>query len=73
MSTDLQSPVTEAKIESLQELFDKDPMDLSEQDIDRIVLELRKARVEFIEKEKAPKKAKIQPPSTPLSLTDLGI
>ena len=63
----------------IQELFDKDPLELGDQDIDTIIAYLRQDRLNFLQpaEEKAPKakasKAKAAPGEAPdlLSLLDL--
>lgn len=66
------TPLAEASPLSLQELFDKDPLSLSDDDIERIVTELRAARAKW---EAAPKgrapKAEAKP--LPTDLADLGL
>ena len=58
----LNSPLTEVPKESLAELFKRDPLKLSDQDVERICVELRKQRaqwaVEEVAKAAKPKKAK---------------
>lgn len=70
----LNSPLSEAKPESLAELFMRDPLELTRQDRDKMVSVLRTQRVEFEKsdaeakprarksapKEKLPKGAKIE-------------
>lgn len=56
------SPLAEATPDSLDELFRRDPLGLSDQDLDRIVAELRSrraiwAKAEAEGKTKAPRKA----------------
>ena len=41
------SPLAEAPATSLDELFSRDPLDLADADIDRIVAELRRQRANF--------------------------
>lgn len=66
------TPLAEASPESLQELFDKDPLKLTDPDIERIVAEHRAARAKW---ESAPKgrtpKAEAKP--LPTDLADLGL
>ena len=64
------NPLAEASSESLQELFDKDPLQLTDNDIHRIVAELREQRDRWIKAEAKGKK-KAAPAS--LSLEDLGL
>ena len=39
-----ESPLSEASPDSLEELFSRDPLDLTDRDLDRIVAELRAKR-----------------------------
>lgn len=55
--TTSKSPLSEANPESLQELFDRDPLELSKQDITRIVTELRANRHHFVKEETRARKA----------------
>jgi len=64
------SPLAQAKPESLAELFERDPLTLTDPDIERIVQELRSARDRWIIQEKKGKKVAA---SGTLSLTDLGL
>lgn len=44
---------------SISELFDTDPLELADKDLDTIILKMREMRKDFLEKEAAaPKKAK---------------
>ena len=54
------SPLDEAKPESLEDLFNKDPLELTKQDLERTVLYLRHARETFLRDEaaKVPRGAK---------------
>jgi len=63
------SPLAEPTISSLDELFSRDPLELSAQDIDTIVSALRRQRAQFALSEKNPK---IKKPKN-LSLADLDI
>lgn len=64
------SPLAQAKPESLAELFERDPLTLNDGDIERIVTELRSARERWIIQEKKGKKVAA---SGTLSLQDLGL
>ena len=64
------SPLAEAQPESLQELFDKDPLLLTDPDVERIVTELRKARDLWAVAEKKGKK--VAAPKN-ISLSDLDL
>lgn len=58
------SPLAEALPESLEDLFNKDPLDLTEQDLMATVLYLRKARETFLKAEAAaPKKGDTRTPA----------
>lgn len=50
------SPLLEAQAESLQELFDKDPLSLTDSDVEKIVTELRAQRGRWQIAEKKGKK-----------------
>ncbi len=63
---------------SLDELFSRDPLQLSDQDIDTIVGKLREQRLDWVAKEaqgKAPraKTAKAGPDVKSMTLDDLGL
>lgn len=64
------SPLDGPTISSLDELFSRDPLELSDQDIDTIVARLRAQRAQFALSEKDPKAHK--KPKT-ISLSDLNI
>lgn len=68
--TPVTSPLNEPTIGSLDELFSRDPLELSNQDIDKIVSALRAQRKQFKLSEEDPKKHK-KPKN--LSLADLNI
>lgn len=66
----------------IQELFDKDPLELSDVDIDLIIQEFRADRVSYLQaqaegkktsKSKASSKAPAIPVSDQLDLSDLGL
>lgn len=64
----------------IQELFDKDPLDLTDQDLDLIIQEFRQDRMSYLQAEKAPKsKAKSSSsaaPAIPVQadlIADLGL
>lgn len=65
------SPLTEASPTSLQELFDKDPLSLTDDDVERIVGELRAQRDRW-EKASPKQKSKLEA-VTDISVEDLGI
>ena len=75
----LNSPLTEAEPESLDELFSRDPLELSTQDINKIVAHLRSLRHQWAADEaagatKARKKGKAAPaPKETISLEQLQI
>jgi hypothetical protein len=66
------TPLSEASPTSLQDLFDKDPLSLTDSDIEQIVSSLRAARVKW---ESAPKgrAPKAEPKPLPTDLADLGL
>lgn len=45
------SPLAEAKVDSLETLFARDPLGLSDQDLDRIIAELRSRRALWVKAE----------------------
>jgi hypothetical protein len=65
-----ESPLAAASPSSLAELFERDPLNLTDGDIERIVQELRSAREKWIIAEKKGKKVAA---SGTLSLSDLGL
>lgn len=67
-----ESPLAEASPESLQELFDKDPLQLTDEDIDRIVAEERSMREKWKLVEKKGKAPKAQVVAN-ISLADIGL
>jgi protein tyrosine phosphatase len=67
----MQSPLAEANPESLQEIFDKDPLSLTDDNIEQVVQELRAQRDKWELAEKKTK-AKAQVVSN-ISLEDLGL
>ncbi len=70
--TQADSPLAEPSALSLDELFQRDPLSLSDRDIDTIVEELRRSRAKFnlVEKEKVTGKKSASPQ---LSLDDLDL
>jgi len=54
------SPLDEARPESLEDLFNKDPLELTKQDLERTVVYLRHARETFLREDaaKVPRGAK---------------
>lgn len=64
------SPLAEANPDSLQELFDRDPLELTDADVERIVTELRDQRSRWV---KAEAKGKKQAAPKSLSLADLDL
>lgn len=71
----LPSPLLEAKVDSLAELMARDPLKLSEPDIERIVLELRRKRADWQaadESAAATRKAR-KPQAQKINLDDLDI
>lgn len=69
-----QSPLAEVQPQTLGELFSRDPLSLSDQDIDKIVEELRRQRAKWQEAEATGRKsaAKAAAPSH-ISLADIGL
>ena len=79
---DKESPLTEADPSSLDELYYKDPLELTNSDLDRIVEDLREKRTLFIKEDKEsrdqgrqrrPKAYKDTPKQGQLSLDSLGL
>ena len=68
---DQTSPLDEADAKSLEELFNKDPLHLTEQDLHQTVLYFRKARETFLKQDaaKVPRGAKNNP--NPVKKVDL--
>jgi hypothetical protein len=73
------NPLAEAKVDSLNELFNRDPFQMSDQDIAKIVDALRNARSKFKQdeatkpvKEPRAKKAKPSPLAQGSSAEDLA-
>jgi len=63
------SPLAEATPTSLEDLFNKDPLHLTEHDIIQTILYLRKARETFLKEEAtAPKKGDTKVAKTPATL-----
>jgi hypothetical protein len=58
----------------LSELFSRDPLELSDQDIDAIIIALRESRVKFMngDKKAGSVKAEKAPPK-PIDISDLGL
>lgn len=76
------NPLLEAPATSLDELFSRDPLDLSDQDLSVIVVELRRQRVRWKQAEAEGKTARAPKAKAPkltadqaqaLSLADLGL
>lgn len=65
------SPLQEADPASLQELFNRDPLSLTDSDIDRIVTELRAQRARWEQGQRA-KRVPAQN-AVALDLSDLGL
>jgi predicted DNA-binding transcriptional regulator YafY len=67
------SPLAEASPESLQELFDKDPLQLTSDDIERIVTELRAQRERWKAAEATGAHKRVKKEVVKLDLADLGL
>lgn len=67
------SPLQEADPASLQELFDRDPLSLTDSDIDRIVTELRAQRARWEQGQSARAKKAPAQNAVALDLSDLGL
>jgi hypothetical protein len=71
-----ENPLSEASEISLEEAFNRDPLELTRQDRDKIVAELRRARENWIKEEAGGKKQSKSgkaPPPPNLKLSDLGL
>jgi hypothetical protein len=71
MQTNAPSPLAEASPTSLDELFSLDPLQLTDENIDRIVLELRAQRDRWQQTEKKGRGKKAE--TVTLNLDDLGL
>jgi len=71
------NPLAEAKSDSLEELFSRDPMGFTTQDLDRVIMEFRRQREKWTLAEakgaKAPKQPKAAEGKKTLTLDDLGL
>lgn len=67
-----ESPLKEFGPESLQELFNKNPREMTDADYLRIIEELRKARASFNEEDAKPKKKKEKADEN-IKLEDIGL
>lgn len=72
---DQTSPLREAEPESLNTLFDRDPLSLTTQEVDYIVQKMREGRERWAkeEAEKASRGKKSKPADPNMSLDDLGL
>ena len=79
---DKESPLAEAESNSLDELYYRDPLDLTDSDLDKLVEDLRAKRLLFVKEEKEaraqgrrrrPKVYKDVPKQGQLSLDSLGL
>jgi hypothetical protein len=70
--------LAQASQESLQELWARDPVDLSDQELDKLIQKLRENRLRFQQMESQPKPSKAAKPTAkallanPPGLEDLG-
>ena len=80
--SETKSPLAEAEPDSLDELYYKDPLDLTNYDLDKIVEDLRTKRMLFIKEDREakdqgrkrrPKTYKNAPKQGELSIDSLGI
>ena len=67
------SPLEEVSPQSLGALFNADPLSLSDQDIEKIVLELRCHRELFLKAEAQGQGSKVRAPVTAKTIEDLGL
>jgi hypothetical protein len=67
------SPLSEVQRDSLQELFNRRPQDLSDADIEKIVQVLREQKANFDVEESKPKTPKRKKANDDLKLEDLGL
>lgn len=77
-----ESPLSEADPKSLDDLFNEDPLNLTNDDLDRLVLALRENRAQWEKEDKAaqsesrarrPTQYKAKVPKGTLKLGDLGL
>jgi len=60
-------------VSEISDLFAKDPLSLTREDRDKIILHLRENRARYVAGVKAPKAVAKKAPSEPLNLDDLGL
>lgn len=72
-STSTPSPLTQASPESLNKLFNTDPAELTDAQIETIVKALQADRERWVESESKPKRAAKTEASANLSLEDLDL
>jgi hypothetical protein len=68
-----QPSIGETNPDSLSDLFSRDPLDLADADISKIVVELRRARERWSAAEASGTKSRKQVAPPTLSVDDLGI
>lgn len=78
-----ESPLNEASPKSLDELFDRDPLDLADEDVDTIITTMRTNRALWLKLEEdaaaqgkrvsAPRAKKPKAPAPSLTITDLEL
>jgi hypothetical protein len=69
------NPLREASPESLNELFERDPLSLTDSDVESIVAQLRVARSKWAEEEAQKQRSgkKSKPADPNMTLDDLGL
>jgi hypothetical protein len=69
------NPLREASPESLNELFERDPLSLTDSDVESIVQQLRVARSKWAEEEAQKQRSgkKSKPADPNMTLDDLGL
>jgi ferric-dicitrate binding protein FerR (iron transport regulator) len=69
--------LAEAQPDSLNEVFSRDPLKLSNQDLARVIAELRRARAKWVVEDQAEKKPRVKAPPKAVKLDvrldDLGL
>lgn len=73
MTSTSPTPLSQASPESLNEIFNKDPELVSDEDIAKVVAVLRADREKFIQNEKKPKAAPKAKADDKLTLEDLDL
>lgn len=72
MTSLISNPLAEANPQSLDEIFSKDPVNLNDDDIEKVVAELRAQAARFEAAEKTGANKRVKKAQVTLSLDDLG-